>query len=224
MAENITWVALDTHKKKHFAAVLDPGAKEPRESSIPNEARAIRRLARKLVREAPGEVRVCYEAGPCGFVLQRQLEAAAPLVCEVIAPSLTPVRPGERIRTDRRDARKLVRAYRSDELTVVRPPTEAEEAVRDLVRCREDAKEDLLRSRHRLAKLLLRRGHVYRDGTSWTQKHERWMVTIVWEYEEDQEVFDNYRLVISQQQDRIRALDERIEGVSRRDPYRVPVG
>ena len=157
-------------------------------------------------------------------MLQRQLEAAAALVCEVIAPSLIPVRPGERIRTDRRDARKLVKCYRSGELTVVHAPTEAEEAVRDLVRCREDAKEDLLRARHRLSKFLLRRGHIYRDGRPWTQKHARWMSAIVWEHAEDQAVFDSYCLAISQRQDQIRALDEPIEAISQRDPYAKPVG
>jgi transposase len=157
-------------------------------------------------------------------VLQRQLEAAAALVCEVIAPSLIPVRPGERIRTDRRDARKLVKAYRSDELTVVHPPTEEEEAVRDLVRCREDAKEDLLRSRHRLSKFLLRRGHVFRGGKAWTQKHEQWLSKIAWVHASDQEVFDSYRLMILQLRDRIQALDERIEELSRKEPYAKPVG
>jgi len=88
MVENITWVGLDTSKRKHVGVILEPGSQTPREFTIPNEARAIRRLARKLTREAPGEVRVCYEAGPCGYVLQRQLEAGGKgLVCEVVAPS-----------------------------------------------------------------------------------------------------------------------------------------
>ena len=198
MSECITWVALDTSKKKHAVAVLDPGAKEARESSVVNEAKALRRLARKLVREAPGEVRICYEAGPCGYALQRQLEGSAELVCEVIAPSLVPVRPGSRIKTDRRDARKLVKSYRAGELTVVHPPTAQEEAVRDLVRCREDAMQDLGRCRHRLGKFLLRRGHVYVGGKAWTMKHEQWMKGIVWEYEADREVFESYRLDASQ--------------------------
>jgi transposase len=223
MAQDITWVAMDTAKKKHAVAVLAPG-KEIQEFAVPNEAKAIRRLARKLVREAPGEVRVCYEAGPCGFVLQRQLEAAAGLVCEVVAPSLIPVQPGQRIKTDRRDARRLLKLYRGEQLTVVHPPTAEEEAVRDLVRCREDAKQDLMRARHRLSKVLLRRGHVSRLGSAWTQRHARWMSEIVWEYEEDQEVFDSYCLAISHRQDQIRALDESIEAISQRDPYAKPVG
>jgi hypothetical protein len=95
-------------------------------ASVLNEPKVLRRLARKLVRGARGEVRVCYEAGPCGFVLQRQLEGSAELVCEVITPSLVPVRPGERIKTNRRNACKLVKSYGAGELTVVHPPTAGE--------------------------------------------------------------------------------------------------
>lgn len=224
MSECITWVVLDTSKRKHAVAVLDPGAKEPRESSVVNEPRALRRLARKLVREAAGEVRICYEAGPCGYALQRQLEGSVELVCEVIAPSLVPVRPGSRIKTDRRDARKLVKSYRAGELTVVHPPTAREEAVRDLLRCREDAMQDLLRARHRLGKFLLRRGHVYVGGKAWTGKHEQWMKGIIWEAEADREVFESYRLGMSQLVDRLGELDEVIEAMSAEEPYREPVG
>jgi transposase len=217
-------VALDTSKKRHVVAILDPGAREPRETSIPNEAGAIARFARKLVREAPGEVRVCYEAGPCGFALKRQMEAAAALVCEVIAPSLIPIRPGVRIKTDRRDARKLVLLFRAGELTEVHPPTEAQEAVRDLVRCREDAKQDVLRARHRLSKFLLRRGHVYTGGVAWTKKHEQWISGIAWDHEADRLTVDSYRLNLSQLLDRQRSLDERIEAFSQMEPYKEPVG
>ncbi len=225
MGKGTTWVALDTSKKKHVGAVLDPEAREPRDFEVPNELGSLRRWARKVVREAPGEVRVCYEAGPCGFALQRQLEAAAPgLVCEVIAPSLIPIRPGQRIKTDRRDARKLVRLYRAGELVAVHAPTEAGEAVRDLMRCREDAKEDQLRARHRLGKFLLRRGRIYRDGTSWTQKHAAWLASQVWEHEPDELVFQDYRLAIAQLEERLRGLDARIGETSQTEPYREPVG
>ena len=129
---------MDAHKKAINVAMLLPGQLEPVEWQVANEPAAIRRLGKKLEREAPGEVRCCYEAGPCGYVLMRQLEAAGGVVCEVVAPSLIPVKPGERIKTDRRDAHKLARLLRSDDLTMVRPPTAADEAVRDLCRCRED--------------------------------------------------------------------------------------
>jgi transposase len=224
MSKCTTWVALDTSKKKHAVATLTPYSKRVREWWVPNEARGIRRLARKLIREAPGEVRVCYEAGPCGYALKRLLEAAAPgLVCEVIAPSLIPVRPGKRIKTDRRDARDLLYLYRAGLLTVVHPPTEADEGVRDLVRCRQDAKRDLLRARHRLSKYLLRRGRVY-VGRAWTGRHEQWLRQQVWEREVEEEVFEDYRLAIAQIQERIKGLDARIEAISQEDPYQEPVG
>ena len=124
---------------------------------VANEPQAVRRLARKIEREAPGPVRVCYEAGPCGYALQRQLTTTH-VTCQVIAPALIPRKPGERIKTNRRDARKLAELFRAGLLTEVRPPTPEEEAVRDLCRARDDAREDLQRCRHRLSKLLLRRG------------------------------------------------------------------
>src|SRR5439155_9769555 len=144
MGNAITDVGLDTSKATIQAAMLLPGTPQPVEWQTANEPAAVRRLARKLRRAAPGEVRCCYEAGPCGYGLQRQLEAAG-VTCVVVAPALIPVKPGERIKTDRRDAQKLAELLRARLLTPVRPPTEAEEAVRDLCRCREDAQEDLLR-------------------------------------------------------------------------------
>jgi hypothetical protein len=99
MAKGTTWVGMDAHKKSVYVAVLRPGSREPEEFEVANRERDLRRFARKLVREAEGgEVRCCYEAWPCGFALRRQLEAAAPVVCEVIAPSLIPIRPGSRVK------------------------------------------------------------------------------------------------------------------------------
>ena len=111
-ANGITFVGMDAHKKAVNVAMLLPDARQPVEWLVANEPAAIRRLAKKLEREAPGEVRCCYEAGPCGYALQRELEAAGGIVCEVVAPSLIPVKPGERIKTDWRDARKLVELLR----------------------------------------------------------------------------------------------------------------
>jgi len=220
----ITWVALDTSKSEHVGAIVVGSDRDVREVRIRNEKRAIGRFARKLVREAPGEVRVCYEAGPCGYALMRELEAAAELVCEVVAPSLIPVRPGRRVKTDRLDARKLVGLYRAGELTMVHPPDAADESVRDLVRCREGACADLLRARHRLVKFLLRRGRVYRGGSAWTLKHRRWLSSQLWEEEMDRSVFEEYRLVVSEREERVTVLDQGVEEVSQREPYREPVG
>ena len=105
--------------------------------TVPNDPNAIRRLVRKLEREAPGPVRACYEAGPCGYALQRQMTTAR-VTCQVIAPALIPRKPGERVKTNARDARKLAELFRADLLTEVRPPTLEDEAVRDLCRARDD--------------------------------------------------------------------------------------
>ena len=139
MSELTTHVGIDAHKVELQVAMLAPDATTPVTWTVRNEARAAERLRRKLERAAPGPVSCCYEAGPCGYALQRQLEGGR-VQCQVIAPVLVPRKPGERIKTDRRDARKLAELHRAGLLTVVQAPTPAEEAVRDLCRARDDAR------------------------------------------------------------------------------------
>jgi transposase len=193
---------------------------------VDNTAKAIERLSRKLRREAgAGEVRCCYEAGPLGFTLQRRLEASRQgIVCEVIAPSLIPVKPGERVKTDRRDAVKLVTMMRAGALTEVRAPSPAEEAVRDLCRCREDARADLLRARHRLGKFLLRRGYAWTQGRAWTQAHRLWVKSLRFEQTSDEVTFQDYLIVVEYAEERVRRLDQAVEMAARQEPYRTPVG
>jgi transposase len=139
------WVGLDVHKESISVAVFDDGrAQQGPVVTIPNEPTQIRKLFSRLKKE--GEVRACYEAGSCGYEVYRQL-ATMGIACDVIAPGLIPVRVGDRVKTDRRDAEKLARLFRAGELTSIRVPSEAEEALRDLIRCREDAREDVLRQR-----------------------------------------------------------------------------
>ena len=157
MSEPITYVGIDAHKAQLQVAVLAPDAAEPTIWTVRNEVRAVNRLRRRLEKDAPGPIACCYEAGPCGYALQRQLERDR-VRCDVIAPALVPRKPGDRVKTDRRDARKLAELHRASLLTVVRAPTPAEEAVRDLYRARDDARADRQRCRHRLGKVLLRRG------------------------------------------------------------------
>jgi transposase len=125
-------------------------------------------------------VQCCYEAGPCGFELQRALTTHG-IGCDVIAPALIPRRPGDRIKTDRRDAGHLAVLYRAGALTAIHIPTEQEEAARDLLRCREDIRADLLRARHRLSKFLLRHGRRF-TGTkkAWSNRHEVWLRAQTW--------------------------------------------
>lgn len=220
----ITFVGMDAHKQAIQVAMLLPGQNQPVEWQVANQPAAIRRLARKLQREAPGEVRCCYEAGPCGYVLQRQLEGDG-VICEVVAPSLIPVKPGERIKTDRRDARKLARLLRSDDLTIVHPPTSADEAVRDLCRCREDARKDLHRARHRLDTFLLRRACLYTlTRRRWGQPYRAWLGRLTFEHAADQVTLEDYVHTIEQAEERRRRLDEHLAAVAEQDPYREPVG
>jgi transposase len=173
MSTQLLFVGLDVHKDSITAAVL-PAAGEAggQPDRIPNEPRRVRRYFRTLARDA--ELRVCYEASSVGFVLQRQLQELG-IGCAVIAPSLIPKRPGDKRKTDRRDARELARLFRAGELVEVRIPTEVEEQTRDLVRCREILQREVIRSRHYISALLLRRGLSYREGTPWKPAHMAWL-------------------------------------------------
>jgi transposase len=223
MEKGITYVGMDVHKKTINVAMLRPGEDTPEEWRFNNDRRGLRRFARKVRREAEGEVRCCYEAGPCGYVVQRVLGEEG-FECVVVAPSLIPVKPGERVKTDRRDAKKLAELFRGGMLTEVCPPTPEEEAVRDLCRCREQAKKDLTRSRHRLTKMLLRRGLIYGEGKAWTQKHRAWLRSIRFEHMGEQATFDDYLLGIEQLEERVKVLGAKVEEVAQSEAYREHVG
>jgi transposase len=222
MPQVTTYVGIDAHKKDLFVAMLVGHHATPVTWQLANEPTAVRRLVRTLEREAPGPVQVFYEAGPCGYALQRQLTTPH-VTCDVVAPALIPRKPGERVKTNRRDARKLVELGRAGLLTTVRPPTPEEEAVRDLGRARDDAREDLLRCRHRFSKLLLRRGRHY-PGRHWTDAHRRWISSLAWMHAAERAVVDDYLLAIDQTEARLRELDARLAEIAEREPYRTPVG
>lgn len=167
------WVALDVHKLSIVAAVLPPRGGQAEVQQIETTRAAIRRFIDRL--GGPEGLAVCYEAGPGGFDLLRVLSELG-VACDVIAPSLIPVRVGDRIKTDRRDAKKLVRLYRGGQLSFVAPPSPETEGLRDLMRCRDDLRCARTAARHRVSKQLLRHGHVYRDGKSqWTKMHRAWI-------------------------------------------------
>ena len=222
MSEVITSVGIDAHKRELHVAMLVGSAATPVTWTVENEPKAIARLHRRLEREAPGPVRVCYEAGPCGYALQRRLTGGA-ITCVVIAPALMPRKPGDRVKTDKRDARKLAELFRAGLLTEVRPPTPAEEAVRDLCRARDDARDDVQRARHRLGKLLLRRGLHFPGRKNWTKAHRQWITTIQWEHAEERAVVEDYLLAIAQIESRLAELDARLAETAQTDPYREPV-
>jgi transposase len=167
------WVSLDVHKLSIVAATLPPAGGRPDVCRIETTERAIRRFIDRL--GGPVGLAVCYEAGPGGYALWRLLTRMG-VACDVVAPSLVPVRAGDRVKTDRRDAKKLVTLHRAGLLRYVYPPTPETEGLRDLLRCRDDLRCARIAARHRVLKALLRHGHVFRDGkTAWTLKHRRWV-------------------------------------------------
>ena len=167
------WVSLDVHKLSIVAATLPPAGGKPEVSRIETTERAIRRFIDRL--GGPEGLAVCYEAGPGGYALWRLLTSMG-VACDVVAPSLVPVRAGDRVKTDRRDAKKLVALHRAGLLRFVAPPTCETEGLRDLLRCRDDLRCARTAARHRVLKQLLRHGCVFREGkTAWTLTHRRWI-------------------------------------------------
>src|SRR5246127_4714647 len=173
MSAKLRFLGLDVHAETIAIAVAELDGEVRSLGTIPNRAESIRKMIKKL---GPAEkLRACYEAGPTGYVVYWQL-AELGIQCEVVAPTLVPVKSGDRVKTDRRDAEKLARCYRAGDLTRVWVPDAAHEALRDLVRARLAAKRDQLRARHRLGKFLLRQGRRAPEGTtSWTGKYLGWV-------------------------------------------------
>jgi transposase len=173
MTTKLRYLGLDVHAETIAVAIAEPNGEVRSVGVIANRPEAVRRLVKKL--GAPEQLRVCYEAGPTGYVLYWQLTGLG-VACEVVAPSLVPVKAGDRVKTDRRDAEKLARSYRAGDLTAVWVPEPAHEALRDLVRAREAAKQDQLRARHRLGKFLLRHGRRPPEPMkAWTQRYLTWV-------------------------------------------------
>ena len=179
------------------------------------------RFVERLSREQP--VQCCYEAGPCGFELQRAL-TAHDLPCEVIAPALIPRRPGDRVKTDRRDAGQLAVLYRAGALTAIHIPTDLEEAVRDLLRCREDIRADLLRARHRLSHFLLRHGRRFTaTKKAWTKRHAEWLQAQRWPLPALEQTHRAYVRAVDEGVARLQTLDLELRAFLTVDPLRARV-
>jgi transposase len=206
---------MDVHKDTISVALSRAAGRCETHSTIPNTETAVRRLVRELGTRG---VRYVYEAGPCGFVLYRYLVHLG-AACEVIAPSLVPQRPGDRIKTDRRDAIRLARAARNGELTPVRIPTEEHEAFRDLLRAREACLKERGRARHRLQKLLLRHGvHPNESMRAWGTRYAVWLKRLQFENAALQEVLQDGRAEVDHQADRVARFDKLIsEHITRLD-------
>jgi transposase len=207
--KKLRFVGLDVHARTIAAAVAEPTGEVRSLGVIPNSPEAVRKLLKKL--GCVEQLRVCYEAGPTGYALYWQLTGLG-VKCEVIAPTLMPKKPGDRVKTDRRDAERLARSYRSGDLTAVWVPDQAHEALRDLVRAREAAKKDQLRARHRLGKFLLRQGR-YPKGEmkAWTCKYMEWVSQEHFEQPAHEAVLSDYLNEVKQAGGRIRRLEAGID-------------
>lgn len=219
--KSIAYVGLDVHKDSIVAAVLPEGADKPIcERRLRNDSVDLKKFILRW--ERIYELRCCYEASSCGYVVHRWL-AGMGVDCAVIAPSLIPRRPGERVKTDRRDALKLARLYRSGELVSVHIPTQQDEAVRSVVRCRETMNKEVLQSRHYILKFLSVRGIKYPGKSNWTKKHWQFLKSLEFEGEE-RLVFDEYLALLEYKQSRLEELDGLIEQIALTDTYRDVVG
>ncbi|MBI3538870.1 MAG: IS110 family transposase [Candidatus Eisenbacteria bacterium] len=218
MTQRMVSVGLDVHKETITVAVAhhDPPAQVEELGTLPNHPEPIRRLMQKL--SARYAVRSCYEAGPCGYAIYRQLRSLG-VDCTVVAPSLVPLRPGDRVKTDRRDAVKLARLFRSGELTPVWVPDPAHEALRNLTRLRAAAHHDLTRARHRLSKFLLRSGCVPpSEAKPWTQRFLAWTRAVPLAQPLDTRVRDDYFNQVEHLGQRIVALDQVIADAAATSP------
>ncbi len=201
------YVGLDTHKDTIAVAISEARSGAVRYyGAIPNEPKAIAKLVKTLT--ATGAVvSFCYEAGPCGYGLYRQLTELGQ-ACVVVAPSLIPTKPGNRVKTDRRDSEALARLHRAGELTPVWVPTQEQEAMRDLTRAREDMKELERHTKQRLTAFLLRHGRVYTGGkVRWTQAHSRWLEGLKFASAVQQIVFHEYVEAVKQAQARVADME-----------------
>lgn len=219
MVESTPVVAFDQHAASVVAAVLLPGQRTPALHALAPDVSVISRFVERLKLD---HVHCCYEAGPCGFELQRHLQARG-IACDVIAPALIPRRAGHRVKTDRRDAAQLAVLYRAGALTAIHVPTEAEEAVRDLLRCREDIGTDLLRAKHRLSKFLLRHGRRCTVAKPWSKRFSAWLAVQQWPLAALEQTFLSYRRTIDDLIAQRRAIDEDLRAALTLEPLATRV-
>jgi transposase len=210
MKKRITFVGLDTHKNSIEVALADDGRNTEVRlyGSIGGDLASLDKMIRKL--QATGtELRFVYEAGPCGYQIYRHLRAQG-LQCDVVAPSMVPKRSGDRIKTDRRDACNLARLYRAGELTAIYVPQEDDEAMRDLVRGRQDAVNAQRKVRQQLGGLLLRHGFRYPGKCAWTLAHRRWLAGVRMAHPAQQIMMQEYIHSVEECTQRVHRLTEQI--------------
>ena len=220
--KKIRFVGLDVHAETIAVAIAEPERNGEVRSlgSVPNRPESVRKLVKKL--GPVDQLQVCYEAGPTGYVLYWQLTELG-VKCEVVAPTLIPVKAGDRVKTDRRDAEKLARSYRAGDLTAVWVPDAAHEALRDLVRARLAAKRDQLRARHRLSKFLLRHGRRPSAGVrAWTAAYLSWVKKGVhFDQPAQTATLTDYLHEVEHAQERIVRLEQAIDDAIKTMPERM---
>jgi transposase len=220
---SVIYVGMDVHKETISVAVIrDNNRNVEFERQIRNEPGQIKKFFTRL-KEKSDAILTCYEAGPTGFTIYRLLEELE-ITCYVAAPSLLPRKPGERIKTDKRDALMVAKALRNQEITPVYVPSRSDEAVRDYLRVCTDMRGDLKRQKQRLLQFLLKIGKKYDEGKSyWTGAHRRWMKAIEFEEGLQKEIFEEYYTSIIELEEKIERLKEKIEEIGAEKRYREKV-
>ena len=215
MKKPLLYLGLDVHAQTVAIALAEgtAGGEVRHYGNVSNCLHTLERTLAKIKKAHPGaELRVCYEAGPTGFVIARRL-AQLGIDCTVVAPSLIPNRSGERVKTDRRDAVKLARLHRAGELTAVHVPDALDEAMRDLCRARTDAVQDLRRGRAQLKAFLLRHGYRYSGQTAWTEAHRRYLRELVLPHAAMRVVLEDSLRTITVAEERIGCLETQMEAL-----------
>jgi transposase len=213
MNQKLLYVGLDVHAQTVSIALAEAAGEVRQYGSVSSGLETLEKTMRKLRHAHPGcELRVCYEAGPTGFVLARRL-AQLGIDCTVVAPSLIPNRSGDRVKTDPRDAVKLARLHRAGELTAVNVPDASDEAMRDLCRARTDAVQDLRRSRAQLKAFLLRNGYRYSGKSAWTEAHRRYLRELVLPHGAQRVVLEDSLRAITTAEERIARLEEQMQAL-----------
>lgn len=218
--DNLVHIAFDASRDVLVAGVLHPGEETPIIERVFNDEASIRRFIRGFPDKAV--LRTCYEAGPTGYELHRLLSSLK-VPCCVVAPSLIPLAPGDRVKTDKRDARRLVRQFRAGELVSIRVPSKEEEAVRDLCRARGDAVEDLSRAKNRLGHFLLRHGQIWREGSTWTMKHRAWLSERTFDEPAARATFSRYKATIECREAELEAIEADLAGFFDNEPFAAAV-
>ena len=211
MEQSMTYVAMDTHKKTIAVSVAEGDRRgEVRYiGEISSQPAAVAKMVSRLA-SRHDHLLFCYEAGPCGYGLHRQITQLGH-ECIVVAPSLVPTRPGDRVKTDRRDATTMAALFRSGELTAVWVPDEAHEAMRDLCRTRQMAMQGLRRARQQVLGFLLRQARIYGDGNHWTRKHRRWLAAQRFDHPARQIAFEEMVQVVDEAEARRDRLARQME-------------